>query len=266
MILSLLIAILPGQLSDDPTDFTSHSLENKIVIHAESVRSAAPSQKSHHRGKTDQTQTFVSYGCGGHGTTQTNCDGLITSAIAVCTGTFSARPRMVYVYDENGVLLSSSFVAGNCSTSPVPNNPEPVTVSAEDFKQLPLKGSGITIAPDLDSYFINLPILATTSSEPQMLATTILGTPVRIKATPTQYSWNFADPESNQTVAGQNSSHTYSIPGHYTVTLTTEWTGQFTTNNGATWQPINGTATTTNTSEPLALNESAPRLTAGDKP
>ena len=84
--------------------------------------------------------------------------------------------------------------------------------------------------------------------KPQELSTTLLGTPVRIRATPVNYHWDFGDgntidtknpggPWPDETVASK-----YRHEGWYRVTLTTKFSGEFSVNGGP-WQPIDGTIT-----------------------
>ncbi|ACV08530.1 hypothetical protein [Jonesia denitrificans] len=115
-----------------------------------------------------------------------------------------------------------------------------ISVSAKDFQRLPLRGSGIVVEPDRDDYIIRLPVIALTDPSPQILTTTILGVGVAIHATPIEHSWDFGD----------------QTPAH-----TTTWEGEFSIDGGTTWLPINGTTTTTNTTNPITIEERVPLLT-----
>jgi len=117
-----------------------------------------------------------------------------------------------------------------------------ISVSAKDFQRLPLRGSGIVLEPDREDYIIRLPVIALTDPSPQVLTTTILGVGVAIRATPTV-------------------EHLYTQLGQFTITLTTTWEGEFSIDGGTTWLPINGTTTTTNTTNPITIEERVPLLT-----
>ncbi|GAA4283877.1 hypothetical protein GCM10022261_14080 [Brevibacterium daeguense] len=87
----------------------------------------------------------------------------------------------------------------------------------------------------------------------------LLGTPVRVRATPVAYSWDFGDGAVKRTtspgtrprsVQDAQIHHTYSTAGDVTVTLTTFYSGMFSV-NGGDWLIIPGQAAVS--SPPLDL-------------
>ncbi|ACV09286.1 hypothetical protein Jden_1638 [Jonesia denitrificans DSM 20603] len=143
-----------------------------------------------------------------------------------------------------------------------------ISVSAKDFQRLPLRGSGIVLEPDREDYIIRLPVIALTDPSPQVLTTTILGVGVAIRATPIEYSWDFGDQtpalittDPGRSYPDQTVEHLYTQLGQFTITLTTTWEGEFSIDGGTTWLPINGTTTTTNTTNPITIEERVPLLT-----
>ena len=143
-----------------------------------------------------------------------------------------------------------------------------ISVSAKDFQRLPLRGSGIVVEPDREDYIIRLPVIALTDPSPQVLTTTILGVGVAIRATPIEYSWDFGDgtpalitTDPGRSYPEQTVEHLYTQLGQFTITLTTTWEGEFSIDGGTTWLPINGTTTTTNTTNPITIEERVPLLT-----
>lgn len=137
-----------------------------------------------------------------------------------------------------------------------------ITVTETDFRSLPLTPSTISVGPAHGWLPVNMAAAVYTDSQPQTLTTTLLGTPVTVRATPTTYTWNWADdcqptettdpsaPWPSHTV-----SHTFERTGTYTVTMTTTWTGEYSLDAGATYTPITGTATTSTTAPPLTVHE-----------
>lgn len=88
---------------------------------------------------------------------------------------------------------------------------------------------------------------------------TLLGVPVRVRATPVEYRWDFGDGQSETTNSagtrpreGEDPSfaHVYRKAGTYTVRLTTVYRGEFSVDGGG-WMPIAGRAAIA--SEPMQM-------------
>ncbi|GAA1994125.1 hypothetical protein GCM10009718_34910 [Isoptericola halotolerans] len=146
---------------------------------------------------------------------------------------------------------------------------------------------------------VHYPAYATT--QPQIVDVTLLDVPVQIRADPVEYTWNFDDPHTpggatlTTTDPGQPWTddaptpdhtwigHTYTHLGHpdthtgthrddagnwyrpeVTTTLTTTWQGHFRITGTSTWTTIDGTITTTSTTDPVTLTEARARLVCDD--
>lgn len=143
-------------------------------------------------------------------------------------------------------------------------------LTAADFARLPLAPSPVTIQPAGGRVLVNIDTIAYTTPAPQYLTTTVLGTTLEVRATPTGWAWDFGDgteplvrttpgaPYPNHTTA-----HPYATPGDYTITVTTTWTGHYRPVGTTTWTPVAGVATTTTTTT-LVAEESRPRLVTTD--
>ncbi|WP_162175490.1 PKD domain-containing protein [Paraoerskovia marina] len=100
----------------------------------------------------------------------------------------------------------------------------------------------------------------------QETTTELLGIPVQIRAQPTEYTWDFGDGTTQTTTdpgkpyPDHTITHQYTDLQTYTITLTTQWTGQYRIAGATTWTDVPGTATTTSTSNPLDVLELTPRL------
>lgn len=139
-------------------------------------------------------------------------------------------------------------------------------LTAADFTRLPLAPSPVTIQPAGGRVLVNIDTIAYTTPQPQYLTTTILGTTLEVRATPTAWSWDFGDgaPPLIRTTPGapypnHTTAHPYTAPGNYTITVTTTWTGHYRPTGTTTWTPVDGTATTTTTTT-LVAEEARPRL------
>ncbi|EYR61766.1 hypothetical protein N866_17610, partial [Actinotalea ferrariae CF5-4] len=116
---------------------------------------------------------------------------------------------------------------------------------------------------------VNMPLIVYTDPTPQTLTTTVLGTPVTVRATPTHYTWDFGDTQPPLTTTDPGApypthtlSHPYPAPGTYTLQLTTTWHGHYQVTDTGPWTPIDGTATTTSAPITITVEEATPRLVA----
>ncbi|SPT52666.1 Uncharacterised protein [Actinomyces bovis] len=140
-----------------------------------------------------------------------------------------------------------------------PGGPRTVSVTRSQVSKLLAKGSGITRQPPSARTRLDMPVIAYTSASPQVLNTTILGTPVTITATPVSYAWDWGDgtttrgtdpgaPYPDHTVF-----HYYDQPAKdLKITVTTTWSATFTT-PGQGSRPVQGSITTTNTTTPFEV-------------
>ncbi|MDD9207575.1 hypothetical protein PU560_14050 [Georgenia sp. 10Sc9-8] len=146
--------------------------------------------------------------------------------------------------------------------------PEPIVITAEDLKRLPIDPGGLTLQPAVGSVLVNVETIAMSGAGQQQFSTTILGTPVLVRVVPVDYTWDFGDgatlvttdpgaPYPDHTVA-----HVYrAVADQRQVTLTTRWAGEFQVDGGA-WQPVDGLATTSEVSAPFAVREARTALVA----
>ena len=144
------------------------------------------------------------------------------------------------------------------------------TLTAEDFRRLPLAPPPLTIQPDRAEHLVNMPTIVYTTPTQQLLTTDLLGYPVEVEATPTSYTWDFGDGTTLTTASPghpyphQDVAHPYARPGTYTITLTTTFTGRYRLAGTTTWATVTGTATTTTTSAPITAVEAPTRLVTAD--
>jgi len=141
---------------------------------------------------------------------------------------------------------------------------------AAEFQRLPLTPSPLSVQPPSGWTLVNVDTIVFTDDDDQLLATTVLGVGVTIRATPVRYTWDFGDgsdplitTDPGHAWPEYTLAHRYQAEATHTIRLTTTWTGQFQVAGTTTWEPVDGTATTTTTSDPLTVYEARAHLVAG---
>ena len=119
---------------------------------------------------------------------------------------------------------------------------------------MPITANRITVQPGTGWVLTTVPTIVYVDRTPRTMRTTLLGTRVIIRATPSNYTWTWGDGATTVTTkpgaAYPNAtvSHTYMYrEGFVTIRLRTSWRGSYSTNGGATWRSAPGTAYTTST-------------------
>ena len=136
---------------------------------------------------------------------------------------------------------------GGCPEDPV----AAVTLSAEEFRRLPLTASAPSYQPADGQGLVNVPLIVFTDPTPQVLQTVVLGVPVTVRATPVSFSWDFGDGSAPLVTSDAGAphpegtvSHAYTAAGSFAVRLLTTWRGEFRVNDRGPWLPVIGTAQT----------------------
>lgn len=138
-----------------------------------------------------------------------------------------------------------------CTTDPTDAAPVVLpTVTVSDLRRVGLPASPVHLQPGDGQALLNVPLILRTTGGTVVRDTTVLGFPVRIRATPTSWTWDLGDgtrlgPTSDpgRPYPRQTLTHTYTSPGDRTVTLTTTWSGEYSI-AGLPYRPVEGTATT----------------------
>ena len=143
----------------------------------------------------------------------------------------------------------------------------PVVVSARDVASLMVDGSGITRQPPGTTARVDMDLIAYTDPSTRSLSTTVAGTLVEVEATPASYHWDWGDATTTTTTSPgapwphQTVTHRYHHPQHDVhLTLTTTWTARYRPQDG-TWHDVQGTVTTTQTSDTFNLVDTTTHLT-----
>jgi hypothetical protein len=153
-------------------------------------------------------------------------------------------------WELTGQFCSTPGQGGRAASVPV--------VTAQEFRRLPLPAGIVHIQPGNGRTLINVPTNTYVEARTIVLPTTVLGQRVNVRATPVTYDWVFGDGEKLHTsdpgapYPDLRTAHTYLTTGTMTVALTTTYRGEYAVNGGP-WQPIDGVATVTSPTVPLAV-------------
>lgn len=163
-----------------------------------------------------------------------------------------------YTADETtpGVLaVSVDDAAGNAVTQA-----EIDAAVVTEFRRLPIAPGGIVVQPSQGWSLVNLETIVHTAGEAQTFSTSVLGIPVDVRATPVRYSWSFGDGSAPLVTADPGSpwpeptvTHSYATTGTHIIGLATQWAGEYQIGGSASWQAIDGFATTTESAPPLEV-------------
>jgi hypothetical protein len=138
----------------------------------------------------------------------------------------------------------------------------------EDFRRLPLPAGVVHIQPPNGRTLVNVPTNVYVDAEAIVLPTQVLGFPVRVRATPSRFTWRFGDGHTMTTndsggpYPHMTTTHTYTRPQTARVALTTVYTGEYSVAGGP-FQPIAGTATVESPAAALTVLAAESRLTTG---
>ncbi len=134
---------------------------------------------------------------------------------------------------------------------------EPV-VTAADFRRLPLPAAKVNVQPPNRRTLINIPTNFYADAAATIIPTTVLGQPVRVRATPLRFRWTYGDGADLTTTdpgapyPDLRIAHTYRQPGRATLGLRTTYSGEYSVAGGA-WSPIDGLATVNSPSTTLTV-------------
>lgn len=169
----------------------------------------------------------------------------------------------------NRVRVNIPLHTGGTVPAPAAPDPAAIVITQHDLQSLPIHAGTISLQPDSGRTLIHLPVIAYSDATTHDLTTTILDTPVTVRVTPLTYTWDFGAgiPPFTTTDPGRPyPNHTVSatyrhVAENLTVNATITWAGEYHLNNTGPWLPIDGTATTTITSQPFNTHEAPARLT-----
>ncbi|WP_273651775.1 hypothetical protein [Cellulomonas fimi] len=141
------------------------------------------------------------------------------------------------------------------------------TMTAADFRRLPLAAPVLRLQPDRGWVLVNKETIVMTDPAEQTLRTDLLGYGVDVIASPATYRYDFGDGSTDLVTTSpghewpnHDTYHFYERLGTVQVTLTTTWKGRYRVDGTTVWRDVNGTATTSTTSAPFTVEERRSRL------
>ncbi|WGW13161.1 PKD domain-containing protein [Saxibacter everestensis] len=149
--------------------------------------------------------------------------------------------------DGSDYLICDQF--NNQGPKLIPPPPTMPYVDQSDFQNFDLKEFRPLFQPDgwtVTQHRTNM----YTNAEQHIINMTLLGFPVRVRATPVAFTWNFGDGGTTTTsqkgkpiAQGEDPAfyHVYAKPGNFGVVLTTHYRGEFSVAGGP-WIDIDGQA------------------------
>ena len=162
-------------------------------------------------------------------------------------GEVALAPWWVSRHQGGGVFGPWTQVSGYQCTADII-----AALAALEWQQMPIAPNTYTTQPATGWAVAELGVVLAVDQNPRSITTTLLGTPVIIRAIPTVYHWSADDGSTwSTTTAGQTwenggEAFTFARYEHRTTLgLTTTWRGEFSTDGGVTWRDAPGTATTT---------------------
>ena len=141
-------------------------------------------------------------------------------------------------------------------------------VTLDDVRRLGLPAGTANVEPAGGEVALNVPANVYAAAAPITRTVELLGFDVTIVATPVTYTWSFGDgttlgPTSDPGSAypQMTTTHTYTRPGTYGVTLTTSYSARYDV-AGLGFQDIAGTVDVSSTAVPLTARAGTNILTS----
>jgi hypothetical protein len=251
--------------NDEPIDFTGHAEANYADLNGRLTQPGSRSPTAIDSTPARYVRTYVPACLGNLPTARRNLGALCDQARQVCEGSASGSIGYWVYTAPAGTTDWSATGQLVCRGGAVPDfAPEP-EFTAADFRRLPIPAAELKVQPGDRRTLVNVPTNLYARSDPRILRTSILGFPIRVRATPTLFHWQYGDGRVRSTAdAGGpyprlDTAHTYLRTGRRTVTLATEYNGEYSVDGGP-WQPIDGTATVTSPSVDLTVEEARAHL------
>jgi hypothetical protein len=144
-------------------------------------------------------------------------------------------------------------------------------LSLAEFRRLPLPAGVVHVQPGTLRTLVNVETNVFVSAGPANLRTTLIGRPVRVRATPVGFRWTFGDGGVlNTTDAGgaypaMTTTHVYRQPGVVPVALVTRYRGEYSVAGGP-WLPVDGEAEVNSPPVQLTVVATRNELVSGPLP
>ena len=179
--------------------------------------------------------------------------------LATCLQAPDILQRVICIGAWIGVRGTAQPPAAEGAAAPAGGARAPVVITSTDVSKVMASGSGIVRQPPGAKALVSKIVIVYTSPAAQDLTTRVGDQSVSIVATPVSYTWDWGDGATTTTTdpgaayPDHTVYHKYSHTAQgVTITLTTTWSATYSVGGGPP-QPVSGTLTTTDTSDPFDL-------------
>lgn len=240
-----------------------------LTILATLVLLASPSSAAEFGGQAEDDTlvirgTITSPGSAGSAPVAAPPSSLVTNCVPIGNG--QLRCYTTDLAAGGGLIAAVSIIPGAAG----PSAADIAAAVQTEFRRLPLVSGGIVIQPATGATLVNVDTIVLTDPAAQTFATSVLGIPISVRASPVRFAWTFGDGTAPLVTAEPGApwpaptvTHRYTQAGVRTISLSTEWAGEFQVAGAGAWQPIAGVATTTVSAPPLEVRSAANSLVAG---
>ena len=262
-VLATLLCLMPAFARADDTGIWGDNGGDSVGVGGRRDSGGEPGRKGTD-GSGPKRQVLVVPACDGNQPSAGLRDVQCTQAAAMCATTPDPDDMMFWIFlgpagvarptpeqwQRAGQRCMSPEQAGRVAGAP------PFTL--RDFRRLPLPPGGVNVQPPNLRTLVNVPTNLYVQAEVATLSTTLVGFPVRVRATPTSYRWTFGDgaglttDDKGAPYPDLRVTHTYTRPGSAQLTLVTSYTGEYSVAGGP-WLPIDGTAQVTSPAVTLTV-------------
>lgn len=187
-------------------------------------------------------------------------DAMCAQATRLCAGAAEIRV-MVWFYSrspgETWQRTGQACLTPEYASQATGGAVDPVVTGA-DFRRLPLPAGVVHIQPGSGRTLVNVPTNVYVVVGEATIPTTVLGQPVRVRATPVGYRWSFGDggglvtTDPGAPYPDLRTTHTYTAAGPVRIGLSTTYRGEYSVAGGS-WLPVDGTAEVASAPVPLTV-------------
>lgn len=205
--------------------------------------------------------------------TTSSKDASCPQALAMCASTPAADDLMFWRFERMVGPPPGPWrrTGGSClRPAQVPGVTVPGFTLA-DFRRLPLPAGGVHVQPGTLRTLVNVETNVYVSAGPVTLTTTVVGRPVRVRATPVGFRWSFGDggvlatTDPGGEYPAMTTTHVYRRPGVVLVGLTTRYRGAYSVAGGP-WLPVDGEAEVASAPVRLTVVQARAELVADPLP
>ncbi len=124
--------------------------------------------------------------------------------------------------------------------------PQSVSLDLDDLRRLPLPPATITVQPPTGTTLTGLPVRLAAQARSTVIATRLLGRPIRVRALPVRLRWNYGDGTSSAIALSALSAtsvtlHAYRRAGTHSLALSTTYACTYSVAGGP-WLAVEGFA------------------------